>query len=98
MKNDQIVKAWRSPEFRAGLAAEQGELVPASPAGEMELSDGYLDAVTGGGTLCKGDGSTIIISSLYNCPAPAPRPTPKPKPRPRPRPPKRPGLIGDDWE
>jgi mersacidin/lichenicidin family type 2 lantibiotic len=94
MKNEEIVKAWRSPEFRAGLA-DKGELTPASPAGEMELTDGYLDAVTGG-SLCKGNGSTIIVSSLFNCPAPSPGPRPKPK---KPRRPKRPGVIdGGDWE
>jgi mersacidin/lichenicidin family type 2 lantibiotic len=95
MKNEQIVKAWRSPEFRASLA-EQQELVPASPAGEMELSDGYLDAVTGG-ALCKGNNSTFIVSSLWSCPAPSPHPSPKPK---KPRRPKRPGAIDDggDWE
>jgi mersacidin/lichenicidin family type 2 lantibiotic len=93
MKNEQIVKAWRSPEFRASLA-EQQELVPASPAGEMQLSDGYLDAVTGG-VLCRGNAASIDMSTFGPEPSRIP-PRPRPKRKTKT---KRPGVIDDgDWE
>ena len=47
MKID-IKRAWIDPEYRATLSPEDLRQLPANPAGEAELTDAELDAVTGG--------------------------------------------------
>jgi mersacidin/lichenicidin family type 2 lantibiotic len=45
--NIDIVRAWKDEEYRSSLSAEQQALLPANPAGELELSDADLEAVHG---------------------------------------------------
>lgn len=61
MSNMEVARAWRNPEYRASLSAAQLSVLPASPAGPLELNDGDLDVVAGGATL------TPRCSSCLNC-------------------------------
>ncbi len=46
MKID-LVRVWKDPSYRAGLAPEDLAQVPANPAGLVEMMDGELKAATG---------------------------------------------------
>ncbi|MDC0672148.1 mersacidin/lichenicidin family type 2 lantibiotic [Nannocystis radixulma] len=48
MKNVDVIRAWRDPEYRATLSAEQLNALPANPAGVVELSALELENVNGG--------------------------------------------------
>jgi mersacidin/lichenicidin family type 2 lantibiotic len=48
MTREQIIRAWRNPEYRRGLSPTERELLPAHPAGRIELSDDELLVVAGG--------------------------------------------------
>lgn len=45
---DKIIRAWKDPEFRSSLSAEEQAQLPENPAGAIELSDEELDMATGG--------------------------------------------------
>ncbi|MEZ4294104.1 MAG: mersacidin/lichenicidin family type 2 lantibiotic [Polyangiaceae bacterium] len=49
MTPNDIIRAWKSPAFRASMTAEQRAQIPENPAGLIELTDDEL-AVVGGGT------------------------------------------------
>jgi mersacidin/lichenicidin family type 2 lantibiotic len=57
MKLD-VVRVWKDATYRASLSAEEQALLPASPAGEFELSEADLEAVNGA------DGGQTILNSL----------------------------------
>jgi len=44
---NNIVRAWKDEAYRQGLSAEQQVMLPANPAGEVELTDIELEAVYG---------------------------------------------------
>jgi mersacidin/lichenicidin family type 2 lantibiotic len=46
MKID-IVRAWKDEEYRNGLSSEEQAMLPANPAGALELSDAELEGVHG---------------------------------------------------
>ncbi len=46
MKLD-IVRAWKDEAYRESLSQEQKALLPANPAGELEMSDAELAMVVG---------------------------------------------------
>jgi mersacidin/lichenicidin family type 2 lantibiotic len=48
MSNADIIRAWKDPQYRASLSPEEQALLPAHPAGLIELEDAYLDLVAGG--------------------------------------------------
>lgn len=48
MKFD-LVRAWKDENYRESLSEEQRELLPANPAGEVELTDADLQAACGAG-------------------------------------------------
>ncbi|KFE68193.1 mersacidin/lichenicidin family type 2 lantibiotic [Hyalangium minutum] len=50
MMKDLIIRAWKDPEFRAQLSAEERAAVPECPAGKplTDLDEGSLSAVVGG--------------------------------------------------
>ena len=50
MTQDQIVRAWKNPAYRAGLSATQLRAIPANPAGAVELSESELMETSGGST------------------------------------------------
>jgi mersacidin/lichenicidin family type 2 lantibiotic len=54
MKFD-IVRAWKDEAYRESLSQEQKALLPANPAGELEMSDAELATVIGAGNSGYGD-------------------------------------------
>jgi mersacidin/lichenicidin family type 2 lantibiotic len=50
MNKETIIRAWRSPEFRASLSPEQRAALPESPSGTplTELGETELTEITGG--------------------------------------------------
>ncbi len=63
MKFD-VVRVWKDMTYRASLSAEEQALLPAGPAGELELSEADLEIVNGAG-----GGQTILnsITTLAGC-------------------------------
>ena len=43
-----VVRAWKDEEYRLGLSEAERSMLPANPAGLMEISDSELGAVGGG--------------------------------------------------
>lgn len=48
MSDADVIRAWRDPEFRATLDADQQVALPPHPSGLIELSGAELDSVAGG--------------------------------------------------
>jgi len=48
MNIDRIVNAWRDDEYRESLDEASRAILPASPIGEIDLSDADLEQVAGG--------------------------------------------------
>jgi len=54
MTHLDIVRAWKDAEYRASLSPAERALVPAHPAGLVELNDADLDDAAGGYTWTSG--------------------------------------------
>jgi mersacidin/lichenicidin family type 2 lantibiotic len=63
MSTSDIIRAWKDPQFRAGLTGDELALVPANPAGLIELDDAHLDGVAGG----RIPGWDSLGSKCWNC-------------------------------
>ena len=48
MRNMDIIRAWKDPEYRLSLSEAEKALLPDHPAGIIELTDADLGAVAGG--------------------------------------------------
>ena len=48
MSRPDVVRAWKDAEYRASLSATEIEMLPAHPAGLIEISDSDLSGVAGG--------------------------------------------------
>lgn len=48
MKNADVIRAWKDPEYRESLSESERALLPEHPAGLMELSNDLLQEVDGG--------------------------------------------------
>ena len=48
MSRAKIVRAWEDPEYRQSLSDEERSLLPANPAGLIELHNEDLSGVAGG--------------------------------------------------
>jgi len=55
---NNIVRAWKDEIYRQSLSAQEQAMLPANPAGEIELTDAELEAVYGAYEL--GRAETII--------------------------------------
>jgi mersacidin/lichenicidin family type 2 lantibiotic len=55
MKREMIIRAWKDPEFRASLTAEQRAALPDNPSGKpmTELDEAELGDIVGGRTLAE---------------------------------------------
>lgn len=42
MTNAEVVRAWKDPDFRAGLSTTEMSLLPDNPAGKLDLSDSQV--------------------------------------------------------
>ncbi|MDJ0619588.1 MAG: mersacidin/lichenicidin family type 2 lantibiotic [Calothrix sp. MO_192.B10] len=48
MSKEDIIRAWKDPEYRNSLSEEQRSQLPENPAGVIELTDSELEVVAGG--------------------------------------------------
>ena len=48
MTQDEVIRAWKDPAYRAGLNKTDLQAVPANPAGMVELSENELTELSGG--------------------------------------------------
>jgi mersacidin/lichenicidin family type 2 lantibiotic len=48
MRNMDIIRAWKDPEYRLSLSEAEKALLPDHPAGIIELTDDEMGAVAGG--------------------------------------------------
>jgi len=67
MSKVNIIRAWKDEAYRLSLSAEQRALVPANPAGAMQLDDSQLDEVAGGMSI---SGSSVCCTDKSTCPRP----------------------------
>jgi mersacidin/lichenicidin family type 2 lantibiotic len=47
MSNIDVIRAWKDEEYRLGLSETERKLLPAHPAGAVDLSNDDLHAVNG---------------------------------------------------
>jgi mersacidin/lichenicidin family type 2 lantibiotic len=47
VNREQIIRAWKDEEYRSGLSESEQALLPAHPAGVVELDGAELDSVAG---------------------------------------------------
>ena len=48
MSNEDIIRAWKDPEYRNSLSEEQRSQLPENPAGMIELGDAEMETLAGG--------------------------------------------------
>ena len=61
MTQQQIIRAWKDPEFRASLSDAERTALPAHPAGLVEMNDADMMDVSGGTTaICV----SVVVSVL----------------------------------
>jgi mersacidin/lichenicidin family type 2 lantibiotic len=69
MSIEQVIRAWKDAEYRQSLSEAERALLPANPAGAIELDDADLDAVAGaarpGTMFCTM--STAVCPGTYGC-------------------------------
>ena len=63
MSTLEIIRAWKDEEYRLSLSAEQRALLPAHPAGLIELADAELDAAAGGA----GNATDVGCTGMTHC-------------------------------
>jgi mersacidin/lichenicidin family type 2 lantibiotic len=44
---NNIIRAWKDEAYRQSLSAEEQAILPANPAGEIELTEAELEAISG---------------------------------------------------
>lgn len=65
MSVENIIRAWKDEAFRNSLSAEEQSLLPAHPAGILELKEAHLQNVIGGkGAPCYDCTAGIIACTL----------------------------------
>ena len=70
MSKNDIIRAWKNPNYRNSLSDAQRALLPENPAGLIELSDADLDTVAGGSKLTVCTGSCCFITECTINPSP----------------------------
>jgi mersacidin/lichenicidin family type 2 lantibiotic len=48
MSDLKTIRAWKDPEYRESLTAEELALMPSNPAGPIDLTDSDLAEISGG--------------------------------------------------
>lgn len=66
MSHENIIRAWKSADFRNSLSAEERAFLPENPAGLLELTDTDLSAAAGGynAPTCL----AVCLQGTRNCP------------------------------
>ena len=69
MNPETIIRAWKDPEFRARLSAEQLQALPENPSGKpmSELGDDDLADVVGGAALIRPTPPIYFTRGKYCC-------------------------------
>ncbi|TLM97727.1 mersacidin/lichenicidin family type 2 lantibiotic [bacterium] len=67
MNSSDVIRAWKDEDFRSTLSSEQLAMLPANPAGLVELSDEELLGVEGGTSVVCTILVTVILVSLVTC-------------------------------
>ena len=67
MSHLDIIRAWKDEEYRLNLTPGQRALLPAHPAGVIELTDAELDGVAGGKVVKTKPGSGAGCGTGKNC-------------------------------
>jgi len=60
---NNIVRAWKDAGYRQSLSTEEQAVLPANPAGEIELNDAKLEAIFGAEGSGQGREETTGVSS-----------------------------------
>jgi mersacidin/lichenicidin family type 2 lantibiotic len=63
MTTRDVIRAWRDPDFRAGLTNDQRSALPKHPSGLIDLKDDDLSDVAAGATTLP---CTIVITVTAN--------------------------------
>lgn len=73
MLHEDIIRAWKDPEYRMSLSEEERSQLPENPAGLIELMDAEMVAI-GGGYYCP-EGESECTWAISDCPnGPEPEP------------------------
>jgi mersacidin/lichenicidin family type 2 lantibiotic len=64
MSLNHIIESWRDEEYRESLDAETRSLLPANPAGEIELTDEELADIDGGAV--KSISVTVTVTLTFS--------------------------------
>ncbi len=59
MNGPRVIRAWKDPEYRSMLSAQERSKLPDHPAGLVELADEDLNAATGG---CSFGGTCAVFT------------------------------------
>ncbi|HEY9674768.1 MAG TPA: mersacidin/lichenicidin family type 2 lantibiotic [Waterburya sp.] len=71
MSHEDIIRAWKDPEYRMSLSEEKRAQLPENPAGLIELTDGEMGLVGGGYGDDGGDGGNEdpgLFGTYFTCP------------------------------
>ncbi|HZM48941.1 MAG TPA: mersacidin/lichenicidin family type 2 lantibiotic [Vicinamibacteria bacterium] len=68
-KKEKTVRAWKDPQFRAGLTPDEKKNLPEHPAGDGALDDDDLEKAAGGLDLPVGSGGWVCtLTTECGCP------------------------------
>jgi len=65
MSTLNIIRAWKDEEYRSSLSEAERALLPENPVGLVELTDGELDQIGGGGCCCSNSGCLCSCSKQF---------------------------------
>lgn len=66
MKKEQVIRAWRDPEYRASLSEAERTQLPAHPAALIELGDAELGRLAAAAVIVQTNTRGTAIYS-YGC-------------------------------
>lgn len=69
MSHENIIRAWKDENYRQSLTEEEQSLLPANPAGMLELTDAQLGNAAGGKNFTAG-GDEACNSGIIACTLP----------------------------
>ncbi len=67
MSTESIIRFWKDEEYRLSLSEAERAVMPANPAGAIELDDAELGAVIGARPIISVNVSCYATCALNNC-------------------------------
>jgi|1186.fasta_scaffold961067_1 mersacidin/lichenicidin family type 2 lantibiotic len=72
MRNEEIVRAWKDPDYAATLDCDARDGLPPNPAGTLEMHDKPMDDLAGAAIGMLGTGMACLTAisdaiSCFNC-------------------------------